>query len=243
MMKNSQSVHDYSTELTSIEIGADLRVKPSAVANALQEAARKHADLLGWGVETLQSKKLYWVLARTRVEITKRPGYASEINIKTWPKGTAGRYALRDFTGSVLGKDFLRATSSWVLVDASTGRPSSLDQLSDLFSERANEHALEVPAEKITIPDEFDSELAVEPMYSDLDVLGHVNNARYLDWAWSAVTPEVRKKTRGWTVNYTKEVKAGQSMTVKVQTRKTESVVVGFDENQKPAFLVSFHLE
>lgn len=243
MEKKSSSLHDYSTELSSIEIGADLRVKPSAIANALQEAARKHADSLGWGVETIQQKKLYWVLARTRVEIAKRPGYASKITIHTWPKGTAGRYALRDFEGSANQRDFLKATSSWLLVDALTGRPASVDQLSELFNERANEHAIETPAEKITIPEKFDGELVVEPLYSDLDVLGHVNNARYLDWAWSAVPEDIRMRTKGWTVNYLKEVKAGQTMTVKARTTPSEATVVGFNKNQKPAFLVSFHIE
>lgn len=242
MTKNSHSLYSFNTQLTSIEIGADLRVKPSAIANALQEAARKHADHLGWGVEALQTKKQYWVLARTRVELSKWPGYASEIEISTWPKGISGRYALRDYTGNSNGVEFLKATSSWVLMDAVSGRPSPVDDLSELFIERADEHALSVPANKVALPDAFTSSIQIEPLYSDLDVLGHVNNARYLDWAWSAVSDEVRKKTTGWTVNYLKEVRAGQTLTVRVSTQDNACVVVGFLENQKPAFLVSFSI-
>lgn len=243
MTLNPQSVHNSTRNLSSVEIDADQSAKPSAIANALQEAARLHADRLGWGVETLHERKKYWVLSRIHVKWAARPKYAQELTITTWPKGTHSMYALRDFLGSVNGETILKATSSWALLDAQTGRPGSVDELSELFKERANDHAIEEPAERIQIPTEYHKQMEVIPIYTDLDIIGHVNNARYLDWAWSAVSSETRKATTGWTVNYLREVREGEKISLKVGSTEGFEVVVGYSENQKLAFVVAFHLD
>lgn len=224
-----------------MDVGADGRAKPSAIANALQEAAREHAHHLGWGVETLRTKRKYWVLSRIHIQLDSRPKHAEVIEVTTWPKGTTGLFALRDFIGKVKGETVLKGTSSWALLDASSGRPTSVEELSDLFTERKDEHALDEPAVKITAPKSFYSERLIAPLYTDLDEIGHVNNARYIDWAWSGLKNEDRRKVTGWTVNYIREVKEGQPLKLRIGQIESEAICVGQIEN-KPAFIVSFSL-
>lgn len=238
-----ESVHISTYSLSSVDIGADKHAKPSALANALQEAARAHAHELGWGVETLHEKQKYWVLSSIQVDLVARPKHAESLSVQTWPKGTHGIFALRDYVARIGESEVLRATSSWALLDAQTGRPTSVSGLSDLFMERRGIHAIEVPAKRISIPTSFHSERKISPIYTDLDEIGHVNNARYLDWAWSELTSDHRKHTTGWTVNYLKEVREGQNLTLKTSLEDGRCVCIGIREDDKPAFVVEFQLD
>lgn len=242
MAYKDETVHYFTYRLSSVDIGADGRAKPSALANALQEAAREHAQHLGWGVETLHEKMQYWVLSRIHVEILERPKYGSVLTVKTWPKGGAGLFAWRDFEMEYDGRVILKATSSWALLDAKTGRPTSVDVLSDLFSDRADQHAISTPAEKIPVIKEEFSSVDITPTFTDLDEIRHVNNTKYLDWAWSAISPEQRKVTQGWTVNYLKEVKEGEKLQLRVGPIEGMVSCEGTLISGKHAFTVAFHL-
>lgn len=216
------------------------RAKPSSIANALQDAAREHADVLGWGVETLKTRMKYWVLSRIRVELDVWPGYGQHVEIETWPKGTSGRFALRDFVMRMDGVEVGKVTSSWALLDAKTGRPLSVDDLAEEFMLLKDRHALENPAQKVESGSEPVRQQTLTPMYHDLDIVGHVNNARYLDWAWSAVSPEIRRGVQGWTVNYNREVRDGGEVRLSTYERGDHTVVSGDLEGDKRAFAVSF---
>ncbi|NVK27321.1 MAG: hypothetical protein HWE14_04705 [Flavobacteriia bacterium] len=238
-----ESVHISTYSLSSVDIGADKRAKPSALANALQEAARAHALKLGWGVETLHEKQKYWVLSAIQVSLKARPKHAETLTVQTWPKGIHGIFALRDYVATIDNSEVFRATSSWALLDAKSGRPTSVTDLSELFMERQNVHSIETPAKRIAIPSSFDAEREISPIYTDLDEIGHVNNARYLDWAWSALEPEHRNRISGWTVNYLKEVHEGQNLILNTAFESDRCVCIGIREDNKPAFVVEFQLD
>ncbi len=53
----SKSKFEFKYQPSSMDMSPDGRSKASAVANALQEAARHHAKELGWGVESLLARK------------------------------------------------------------------------------------------------------------------------------------------------------------------------------------------
>lgn len=237
-----ESLYKGEFTLNSLDIGADLQAKPSALANCLQEAARLHAHGLGWGIETLQERQRYWVLSRTHVELVRRPAHSETLEVHTWPKGTHGLFALRDFEVFEGGQCVLKATSSWALLDAKSGRPTSVEDLSEAFTERRGIHAIETPADKVVLPNSYRDERVIQPMYTDLDVIGHVNNARYLDWAWSALQPNERKHVTGWTINYIKEVREADVLTLKTQYEENRVVCAGIRKDDKPAFVVAFHI-
>ncbi len=180
------------------------------------------------------------MLSRIHVEIKKRPQHSDgHLSLKTWPKGITRLFALRDFEGYINGEQILKATSSWAILSGETDRPSSVEELSSLFTERENEHAIKDPASKVIIPEEFKQRVSIQPVYMDLDEVGHVNNARYLDWAWNVVPAEYRKRLSGWTVNYIREIREGQVLSLQSKISEQACTVVGFLQD-KPAFAISF---
>lgn len=52
--------------------------------------------------------------------------------------------------------------------------------------------------------------------YSDVDMLGHANNAMYMQWAMDAVDYELAsaKPVKEFTINFNHEIKAGEKVTL-----------------------------
>ena len=71
-------------------------------------------------------------------------------------------------------------------------------------------------APKITMPKEATPEcVAVRDVtYSDLDMMGHVNNVKYTEWAMNAIELDVTttRHLKELTINFNNEVKAGDSV-------------------------------
>jgi acyl-ACP thioesterase len=120
-----------------------------------------------------------WVVRRTRLEVRRFPRYLERLRLATWCSGTGSHYAgrrveVRGDQGAELDADAL-----WVHVDLATGRPQ---RLAPAFFERYGEAAggrsvkarLHHGAPPVEAPRE------VWPLRAtDLDLLGHVNNAAY----------------------------------------------------------------
>jgi acyl-ACP thioesterase len=149
----------------------------------MQESARSHADLLGWGVESLRQQNRFWVLTRMTIVLDESPAPGSQITVETWPKGAERFFAYRDFlVKNEQGEVFVKATSSWALLGLPERRPTTLEGLEDVMKEREGFHALKDPAPKLSAVSSLSTEFNHRVAYSELDLNGHVNNTRYLTW-------------------------------------------------------------
>ena len=70
-MKNPPFVADYPVPLNDITVDAKLR--SWTIFNILQDAAGRHADVLGLGLKQLRESDLSWVLSRIRVHVDEFP--------------------------------------------------------------------------------------------------------------------------------------------------------------------------
>ena len=158
----------------------------------LQEAAGAHAAELGVAMETLIDDGMAWVLSHLRLEVARWPGAADEIVVTTWPDAanrlfTERRFEVTDPVGEVLAS----ASTLWLVLDFERRRPmrfppAVLDVLSrhDLGSQPMKPPRLEAP-------DPADCELVFTVRRSDLDLVDHVNNTSYVEWAIEAVPDRV----------------------------------------------------
>lgn len=223
------------------DCGPDNRVRPIGFVQALQEAARLHAEQLGYGIDTLRQEDSYWVLIRMELRWEKRPAYNETFAVQTWPKGSDKRYALRDFNISLDGVAIGQGRSAWLLL-GTDGKPKALTGNWEHWKETLGE-AWEGAPEKWNWP-------AEEPIiegpswvvgYSDLDINGHVNSARYWDWVTDAAyaagfDPESIGQAGA---QYLLELRTGWEISSSVIVRKDECFVALMQEG-KPAFLVRF---
>ncbi|GAB5556011.1 MAG: thioesterase [Schleiferiaceae bacterium] len=200
---------------------------PRTLSNWMQEVARQHAHILGLGVETMISDKKTWLLTRQHVEIDRYPHYGEEIKVTTWPKGFSGLFAHRDFVlTDAEGKTIALATTSWVVLDLNTFRPTKIE-LPEAFSRFADEHALVENPEKVN-PLEGGTTLGEFPvLYSHLDVNRHVNNSQYLNFALDALPAEVlmKREISEWTANFLAECTLGEKLTVFADSSENPEII------------------
>lgn len=150
-----------------------------------QEVAWEHATLNGFGFEHLKEQGYFWALSRIKVEITEMPKWTDQITLSTWPSGTEGPFALRDFSiFNSQGEKIIGATSSWLIVDTASRRPRRPDAFKERMPICENVRATEGNAPKITQDfSQSTHSYSVMSCISDIDVNGHINNTKYLEWA------------------------------------------------------------
>ncbi len=178
--------------VSSYELNPRGEARLSTMANYFQEVAYHHAEQLGFGYEQMKERRTLWMLSRMKISMQKYPVWNDTIVVETWPSGVEKLFALRDFrvkdsSGKLLGV----ATTYWLIVNLDTHRPirpgSELEHFSNInYGERVFDSLLG----KIAIPDDAVPLDKHKVVFSDLDIVGHVNNVKYMEWSIDAAMPE-----------------------------------------------------
>ncbi len=189
------------------------RLKLSQLLALCQEVAGSHFAILNAGKESLEEKGLFWAVIRTRVEIRRLPGPGETITLRTWPMPTTRVAYPRaaealDEEGNVL----FRTLSLWVLMDVHS-RGMVLPGKSGVGVEgRVQGDEIAPPAS--LVPKDPEGREQRQVRYSELDVNGHMNNTRYLDWAEDLLASSFHRDhpAREFTVCYLSEAVEGDEM-------------------------------
>lgn len=168
------------------EVDSAKRLKPSAFMDMAQEMAYQAASAMKFGYYELIESNLAWVLSRMRFRFLDAPVWEDEVTIRTWHRGAFGPFFVRDF--EVLGKDghrMIEATSSWVVIDVTSRRMARPEDVLPSEDTACHDFAIEVPAGKVMMPRGVEQTFVTthKVAYSDIDLVGHTNNARYVAWA------------------------------------------------------------
>ena len=193
--------------------------KPSAILTAMQETAGMHSHILGCGRETLVQKGVVWVLTRCEVQMEKEARMGSRLSIETFPmplrRWFFPRYfVFRDEEGAQVGA----AGTLWVLFDLEKRCMVAPGDVAGAIPDNSDlTPPLGVPGPVPRLTGETAAS-ARTPVYSELDVNGHVNNARYADWLCDALGLEVMREYRVKTMrlSYAAEIRPGQAMELRL---------------------------
>lgn len=162
------------------------RWKPSAMLIRMQEAAECHAAELGFPRQRLLEAGMCWVIYRQRMTLRRVPEFGEALRLCTWPAPVEGVLFPRHYRFETpAGAPLAEATSSWVLIDIHTRRPLRPTALpgsipTDPEAERPLPGMLRLPADVQALETR-------RVRWSELDVNGHMNNARYADWLCDAL--------------------------------------------------------
>lgn len=183
---NSDKKVSDSFAIKCYEVDSAKRLKPTAFMDMAQEMAYQAASAMKFGYYELIQSNLAWVLSRMRFRFLDTPHWEDEVTIRTWHRGAFGPFFVRDF--EVVGKDghrMIEATSSWVVIDVESRRMSHPEDVLPKEDTACHDFAIETPAGKVMMPRGVEPEYVTthKVAYSDIDLVGHTNNARYVAWA------------------------------------------------------------
>ena len=210
---------------------ASFYLKPASFMDMAQEIAYWAAQGLGFGYDDLHVHHVAWVLSRMHFHFENPPKWRDNVTLYTWHKGADGLFYLRDFfLQDADGNRLVTCTSSWVVIDERTRRLVRPEELQDKLSTGDVDDAIAERAPKVAMPRVVRQAHQPEPepagehtvVYSDVDIIGHTNNARYMVWAMDCIDYETvsGRRVRDAYINFNKETTPGT--TVQLFRLKTE---------------------
>ena len=183
-------VNTYDETFTLRPRDCDLNEKwrPSAILETMQDVAGTHSMLLGCGREELVKQNIVWVLSRSELHMDRYPSVGEKITVHTFPTPTRicffpRYYIFTDARGEMVGK----AGTLWLLLDLNTRRMLPPGEVGKLIPDNKD---LSVPMNLPATVGNLQGEeflTTYHPVYTDIDVNGHVNNTRYADWLCNAL--------------------------------------------------------
>lgn len=206
--------HLETFRIRTYQTGGRQQTAPPVLADLFQECASLHARELGFSGEDLAGQGLAWVLTRLFFRVERWPRLWERVTVRTWPSWVERRAAGRDFEardedGGLVAK----ATSSWMTMDMAARRMAPIpDSLVALH--RSDQRAVHFPSRSIPRPGQARSSMDIRVRQSDLDVNGHVNNVRYLEWCLHSLEPFPGEENPSWMdISFRAEARLGEELT------------------------------
>ena len=159
------------------------RLRPQTLFAYLLNSAWNHARGTGYGYEELSANNLMWVLIKMHLIIKWQPKWGDQVAIETWGKRIERLYALRDFAvSSASGEKMISATSSWMVLNKTSGRPQRFHLKTDGFPWQPGREEIETNLQKVQELQGGKQIAHFRVQFSDIDVNRHVNSTKYLQW-------------------------------------------------------------
>jgi medium-chain acyl-[acyl-carrier-protein] hydrolase len=207
------------TRVKTFETDFQGRWKPASLIQNMIEAASEHAGLLGFDYASMLERDLVWVLSRVKIRFIRFPTIQQPVIIKTWPKGIHQKlFFMRDFDiRGVDNRPLAVASFAWLLINPKARRILPPQALGAAVPDNGGLSALDEQLEKIDLPQGMLERLSVKAGYSAVDLLGHANAARYIEWVCDCFTQEeYLANCLNWMqINYVNETKPGETLSIK----------------------------
>lgn len=185
-MQEKASVLDVVCDIQSLHINTSKKLGLFGLLAIMQDMAFEHSTMLGFGYEDVVEKGFFWVLVRQKLRMHSWPNWNDKIRVTTWSKPIVGVYAFREFEFFVGEEKIGDCSTTWMILDAKTRRPRSIDNSDSLFQPR-KDYSLDYTADRIDAPENLELTKTFDVRISDLDMNEHVNNIKYTQWFLDAV--------------------------------------------------------
>ncbi len=217
-MAANTTIWQEEATVTSSDTDFQRRLKLSSFFVLMQDAASNHAGHLGFGYYDMIQREIAWILARKKVRFYDFPQMDEKVSVETWPKGVQQKlFFMRDhrMTGAD-GRLLALSTSAYVVVSTRTRRILMPNVLDVTVPDNDGRFALDEALDKIPVVEALSECFTVRAGYSMVDLMGHVNNARYIDWISDCFPlADYQARQVDWLqINYLNEVRPGESVTL-----------------------------
>jgi acyl-ACP thioesterase len=185
-----------------------------------------------------------WVLSRMRVEITELPKWKDIVTVKTWINTLENSRSVRALELYVNGKKIVGSETFWAVFNTKTRRPEALALPFEHFVLYPENKATEKTFSKINI--NHDTEIVFEKTVSlsDLDIVNHVNNVKYLEWCLDFVEEKLilNQKIKSFEMNFLKELSLKDQVVIH-ENLSDEAMIFSITKEDKTCFALQLNLE
>ena len=195
----------------SSDIGYHGIMRVSNLCSYFQEVAGRHAEHLNVGYTHMQAMGMAWVLSKLAIEIKKFPAWGEDFYLETWPLGNEHIFYRRDYRLDDGSETMVSASSYWIPLDLHNKRPKMIPIDETVLRANQGRFGLNRSFESIPAVNANNMSEPVIARYSDLDQNKHVNQARYVEWIFDYLWPDIPGNgiPRFFEIEYRQEVKPG----------------------------------
>ncbi|MFA0964151.1 acyl-[acyl-carrier-protein] thioesterase [Roseivirga sp. BDSF3-8] len=189
MKDHGNTNYTHTFEIRPLETDNQGVLKPGVLTDMIQQAAWVHAEKLGVGTPLLIEKGYTWVLNRLQLTIDSLPEYPGQVVIKTWPSGHERLFTFRNFiVYDKENKVCATASSAWMIVDLNRKRAAlPPDFIKAALPEESDADNKSLYTEKLSEPQNPQSEAIIHVRRQDIDINDHVNNNIIIQWLYECL--------------------------------------------------------
>ena len=194
------------------------RLQPAAVLELFQDVAAEHAALLGLGFDAMTRRGMLWVVLRVYYEQLAQPQLFDEVQVVTWPHPPGLLDFGRDYRiDAADGSPLVRGTSQWVVIDAANRKMVPSQEVSFPPEAVREEHLIPTRLRKLRDFPAQGAGQTIRSQFTDVDLNGHVNNAKYANYFLNALQPGPEAAIRSFQLDYHHEVLPGQALALHIR--------------------------
>lgn len=241
---NFTSIYNKDWEINFTQCMPNGFLKYTDLCNLLQLTAASHSEIGGISFSDMQKFNQAWVLSRMRVEITELPKWKDIVTIKTWINTLENSRSVRALEMYVNGKKIAGSETFWAVFNTKNRRPESLSLPFEHFVLYPENKATEKSFSKINI--NHDTEIVFEKIVSisDLDIVNHVNNVKYLEWCLDFVEEKLilNQNIKSFEMNFLKELSLKDQVVIH-ENLSDEVMIFSITKEDKTCFALQLNLE
>ena len=214
--------------INSNDVDDHYDLKISTIFKYLQQVSTNHSELLGLGMKSTVDRGMFWVITRMHVKILKMPKMLETLTVTTHP-GDLMMFIFPRFyeVYNELGELCITASAAWVLLDINTHKVVT-KPLEDNFGYKGTSLPEDLPLPNRVIYDDNLAKVENRTVrYGDIDLNGHLNNTKYIDYIIDTHDIHFYKKYRvnEILINYEKEINDGDSVDIFTSGNNPEVIV------------------
>jgi medium-chain acyl-[acyl-carrier-protein] hydrolase len=212
---NFTSILQEEKEITFLQCYPNGYLKYTDLCNILQLTAGLHAELGGISFTDMQAFHQAWVLSRMRVEIKRLPKWRDIVRVKTWIKSLENSRSVRCLELYVGDEKIVGCETFWAVINTQKRRPEALALPHEHF-EKFPEDATEKTFSKIDLKESFEIVENYTVRLSDLDVVNHANNVKYLEWCLNNCDANqiMSNELKAFEMNFIRELALGDEAVI-----------------------------
>ena len=197
---------------------------PDVILLSLQVSGMQSIELGVSDKTILEDYNLVWIITEYDIEVVRLPRFAEEITIETEALSYNRLFCYRRFTiYDEAGQEIIHIMTTFVLMDRDSRKVHVVEpEIVTPYQSEFSKKLIRSPKyENLENPTSKDYHVR----FYDLDMNGHVNNSKYLDWIFEVMgadflTQYIPKKIN---IKYVKEVRPGGVITSAVELDGFES--------------------
>ena len=219
-------------------------LKHTDLCNILQLTAAAHSEVGGISFSDMQVFNQAWVLSRMRVEITELPKWKDVVNVKTWINTLENSRSVRALELYVNGKKMVGCETFWAVFNTKIRRPEALALPFEHFELYPEQKATFKPFSKINFNNETEMVFEKTVVLSDLDIVNHVNNVKYLEWCLDFLDLELilNQKIESFEMNFLKELSLKDKVEIH-ENLTSKTMIFSITKDDKTCFALQLNLK